>query len=123
MNENLITENIIGCAIQVHKALGPGLLESTYEECFHYELLLSGLKIQRQVPIPVVYKEVEMKCGFCADLIVEDQVIIEVKAVDKIAKIHKAQLMTYLKLAEMRVGLLINFNVPLLKDGIVRWIV
>lgn len=123
MNDGYITENIIGCAIQVHKALGPGLLESTYEECLHYELLLSGMNIQRQVPIPVVYKEVEMKCGFRADLIVEDQVIIEVKAVDKIADIHKAQLMTYLKLSEIRVGLLINFNVPLLKDGIVRWVI
>lgn len=123
MDEGFITENIIGCAIQVHKALGPGLLESTYEECLHYELLLSGMNIQRQVPIPVVYKEVEMKCGFRADLIVEDQVIIEVKAVDKIADIHKAQLMTYLKISEIRVGLLINFNVPLLKDGIARWVI
>lgn len=88
MDEDLITENIIGCAIQVHKALGPGLLESAYEECLHYELLLSGLSISRQVPIPVVYKDVEMKCGFRADLIVENQVIIEVKAVDKVAAIH-----------------------------------
>lgn len=123
MKEGLITENIIGCAIQVHKELGPGLLESAYEECLHYELLLSGMNVVRQVPIPVIYKEVEMKCGFRADLIIEDQVIIEVKAVDKIAPIHKAQLMTYLKLSEIQVGLLINFNVPLLKDGIVRWVI
>lgn len=123
MKENLLTENIIGCAIEVHKALGPGLLEGAYEECLHYELLQSGLAVVRQAPVPLFYKEVEMNCGFRADLIVENQVIIEVKAVDKLAGIHKAQLMTYLKLAEMRVGLLINFNVPLLKDGIVRWIV
>ena len=122
MKENVVSENIIGCAIEVHKALGPGLLESAYEECLHYELLLSGMNVVRQVPIPVIYKEVKMKCGFRADLIVEDQVVIEVKAVDKLIDIHKAQLMTYLKLSEIRLGLLINFNVPMLKEGIVRWV-
>jgi len=86
----VVSENIIGCAIEVHKALGPGLLESAYEECLHYELLLSGMNVVRQVPIPVIYKEVKMKCGFRADLIVEDQVVIEVKAVDKLIDIHKA---------------------------------
>lgn len=90
MKENVVSENIIGCAIEVHKALGPGLLESAYEECLHYELLLSGMNVVRQVPIPVIYKEVKMKCGFRADLIVEDQVVIEVKAVDKLIDIHKA---------------------------------
>jgi len=123
LKEDLITENIIGCAIEVHKTLGPGLLESAYEECLHYELIESGLTVVRQAPVPLFYKEMEMSYGFRADLIVEDQVIVEVKAVDKMVNIHKAQLMTYLKLAEMRVGLLINFNVPLLKDGIIRWIV
>jgi GxxExxY protein len=107
----------------VHKQLGPGLLERAYEECLHYELLLKDIQVLRQRPMPLIYKDVKMDCGYRTDLIIEDKVIVEIKAVDAIAEIHKAQLMTYMKLAEIKVGLLINFNVKLLKDGIIRWII
>ncbi len=122
MIENTITEKIIGCAIEVHKNLGPGLLESAYEECLLYELQKIGLDVKKQVPLPLVYKEVKLDAGYRIDLLVENKIIIEIKAVDAIADIHKAQLMTYMKLAGVKVGLLINFNVLKLKDGIVRWI-
>lgn len=123
MQVNHLTQKIIHCAIEVHKQLGPGLLESAYEECLHYELLLKDIQVLRQRPMPLIYKDVKMDCGYRTDLIIEDKVIVEIKAVDAIAEVHKAQLMTYLKLAEIKVGLLINFNVKLLKDGIVRWVV
>ncbi len=122
MIENTITEKIIGCAIEVHKNLGPGLLESAYEECLFYELQKIGLDVKKQVPLPLVYKEVKLDAGYRIDLLVENKVIIEIKAVDAIADIHKAQLMTYMKLSGIKIGLLINFNVLKLKDGIVRWI-
>jgi len=122
MIENLITEKIIGCAIEVHKNLGPGLLESAYEECLFYELQQLGVNVKKQVPLPLVYKEIKLEAGYRIDLLVENKVIVELKSVDAIADIHKAQLMTYMKLAEIKVGLLINFNVTKLKDGIVRWI-
>ncbi|MDN5329858.1 MAG: hypothetical protein PWP35_1645 [Bacteroidales bacterium] len=122
MEINQITEKIIGCAIEVHKHLGPGLLEKAYEECLFYELIMAGLDVKRQLPLPLVYKEVELEVGYKIDLMVEDRVILEIKAVDALAEIHKAQLMTYMKLAEIKIGLLINFNVVRLKDGIVRWI-
>ncbi|MEJ5304007.1 MAG: GxxExxY protein [Bacteroidales bacterium] len=122
MEINQITEKIIGCAIEVHKHLGPGLLEKAYEECLFYELIMAGLDVKRQLPLPLVYKEVELEVGYKIDLMVEDKVIVEIKAVDALAEIHKAQLMTYMKLAEIKIGLLINFNVVRLKDGIVRWI-
>jgi len=123
MEVNQITEKIIGCAIEVHKQLGPGLLESAYEECLFYELINNGLEVKKQLALPLVYKEIKLDAGYRIDLMVENKVIVEIKSVDAIAEIHKAQLMTYLKLANIKVGLLINFNVTMLKDGIVRWII
>lgn len=115
-----LTERIIGAAIEVHKELGPGLLESTYETCLEYELRQRGLKVARQVPIPINYKKVRLKTGYRLDLLVEDKVIVEVKAVDELMPIHQAQLLSYLNLASLRVGLLMNFNERLLKEGIRR---
>jgi len=123
MIENQITEKIIGCAIEVHKQLGPGLLESAYEECLYYELQNAGLNVKKQLALPLVYKEIKLDNGYRIDLLVENKVIVEIKSVDAIADIHKAQLMTYMKLANIKVGLLINFNVTKLKDGIVRWVI
>jgi len=117
---NRITEAIIGSAIRVHKALGPGLLESAYEACTAYELVDKGLKIEQQKPLPLVYKQVRLDCGYRLDLFVEEKVIVEIKAVDQLLPIHKAQLLSYLKLSQCKMGLLINFNVKLLTDGIVR---
>jgi GxxExxY protein len=115
-----LTGNIVDCAITVHKLLGPGLLESAYEECLHYELSAYGLKTLKQYPMPLVYKEKKLDIGYRIDLIVEEKVIIEVKSVDALNPIHLAQLMTYLKLSGCRVGFLINFNVQFLKEGIRR---
>lgn len=115
-----ITEQVIGAAIAVHRALGPGLLESTYEACLCYELNKRGLSVQRQVALPVVYDGVKLDCGYRIDLLVEGVVLVELKAVDKLDKVHEAQLITYLKLSGLPVGLLINFNVHLLKQGILR---
>jgi GxxExxY protein len=115
-----LTGKIVDCAISVHKLLGPGLLESAYEECLQYELGISGLKSSKQIPLPLVYKEKKLDIGYRIDLLVEDKVIIEVKSVDALNPIHTAQIMTYLKLSECRIGLLINFNVVFLKEGIRR---
>ena len=123
MEKDPLTEKIIGCAIEVHKALGPGLLESAYEKCFCYELVQSGLFIERQKPIPLVYKEVNLDCCFKLDILVNNSVIIELKSVEKLLPIHEAQLISYLKLANIRTGLLINFNTNLLVDGIKRRVV
>ena len=122
MKERLdgITEQIIGGAIAVHKALGPGLLESAYEACLVYELRQRGLKIEQQKELPIIYGDVKLDCGYRLDLFVEDLVIVELKTVDRLAPIHEAQLLSYLKLADCRLGLLINFNVTLLKRGIRR---
>jgi GxxExxY protein len=117
---NRITEQIIGAAIEVHRALGPGLLESAYEACLAFEIAQRGLKVERQKPLPLVYKQVELDCGYRLDLFVEESVIVEIKAVDQLAPIHQAQLLSYLKLSDCKVGLLINFNVKLLKNGIRR---
>lgn len=114
------TEPIIGAAIEVHKQLGPGLLESTYEECLCHELHLQGIQFKRQIDLPVVYKGLKLDCGYRLDLLVEDTVVVELKAVEQLLPVHEAQLLTYLHLAHKPVGLLINFNVPLLKDGIRR---
>jgi GxxExxY protein len=114
------TKQIIGAGIEVHRVLGPGLLESAYEECLCHELNLRKLQFQRQVPLPVQYKEVNLDCGYRIDILVEDRVIVELKAVDVILPVHEAQLLTYLKLAKKRFGLLLNFNVPVLKKGIIR---
>ena len=116
-----LTEKIIGAAIEVHRALGPGLLESAYEECLCRELDLRGLKFQRQVPLPVEYKGVKLDCGYRLDLIVEDEVILELKCIERVLSVHEAQLLTYLKLTGKRVGLIVNFNVAtLVRGGIVR---
>lgn len=115
-----ITEKIIGCAIEVHKGLGPGLLESAYEECLCYELNRIGLKFERQVPLPVVYKGVKLDCSYRMDIVVENSVIVEVKAVENLIPVHDAQLLSYLKLYDKKVGLLMNFHVPILKKGLKR---
>ena len=120
MDINKITETIIGASIAVHKALGPGLLESAYEECLSYELGLNCMQLQRQRKLPLAYKGIQLDCGYRIDLIVEEQVIVELKTVDKLLPIHEAQLLTYMRLAKSSVGLLINFNVPVLKNGIRR---
>jgi GxxExxY protein len=117
---NQITENIISASIDVHRTLGPGLLESAYEACLAFELAERGFKVEQQKALPIVYQQVKLDCGYRLDLLVEDAVIIEVKAVDRISPIHKAQMLSYLKLSGCKVGLLINFNVKILKDGIVR---
>jgi GxxExxY protein len=117
---NKITEIVIGAAIAVHRALGPGLLESTYEACMFYELNERGLKAERQKALPVTYHGVHLECGYRIDLLVEDQVIVELKAVEKLEPIHEAQLLSYLKLSGSQVGLLINFNVRELRRGIRR---
>ncbi|MEO1129399.1 MAG: GxxExxY protein [Planctomycetota bacterium] len=115
-----LTERILGAAIEVHRAMGPGLLESVYEECLAFELMETGLKVQRQVALPVRYKGRELGAGYRLDLVVEDTVLIEVKAVSHLESIHEAQVLTYLRLTEKSVALLINFNVPLLRDGVKR---
>ena len=118
VSENAVARQIVDAAYRVHTALGPGLLESVYEAALAYELEKRGLRISRQQVIPVVYEAVRIHTGFHADLVVEDMVIVEIKALESIAPVHKKQLLTYLKLADKRLGLLINFNVALIKDGI-----
>jgi len=118
--EEKTTEAIIGAAIEVHRTLGPGLLEAVYEECLCHELHLRGLSFQRQLDLPIAYKSVTLQSGLRLDLVVADAVVVEVKAVESLLPIHEAQLMTYLRLSGKRVGLLINFGAPVLKDGIVR---
>ena len=117
---NLLTEKIIGCAIEVHKGIGPGLLESAYEECLAYELSLTGLSFQRQVHLPVKYKGVNLDCGYKLDLIVEGQIILELKAVDRIMPIREAQLLSYLRMMNLRFGLILNFHTTAMKYGIKR---
>ena len=119
-NDNILTGKIIGAAIEVHRTLGPGLLESAYEACLIYELRLRGIKVEHQKPLPVFYKDVMLDCGYRLDLVIENQVIVEIKTVSSITPIHEAQLLSYLKLSDCKVGLLINFNVIVLKDGIRR---
>ena len=115
-----LTGEILGAAVEVHKSLGPGLLESAYEECLCHELFLRDLRFERQVELPVSYKGVELSCGYRLDVVVQDTVVLELKAVERLLPIHEAQLLTYLRLSSKRVGLLINFNVATLKKGIVR---
>ena len=115
-----LTEAIIGCAIEVHRALGPGLLESTYEMCLCRELSLRNIPFERQKPIPVLYKGVKLDCGYRADVIVNARVLVEIKSLDQLSAIHDAQLLSYLKLTDLKVGLLINFNVRMLTHGIRR---
>lgn len=120
LNENEITEIIIGCAIKVHKALGPGLLESAYEECLNYELRKTILEIEKQKPLPLIYEEVKLDCGYRLDFMLNKKVITEIKSVEALNDIHLAQVLTYLRLSGCKVGLLINFNVLKLTDGIRR---
>ena len=117
---DLITRRIIGAAIEAHKGLGPGLLESAYETCLAFELRQRGFKVEQQLPLPVVYKNVRLDCGYRLDMVVEDSVILEVKAVHELAPIHDAQLLSYLRLSGKSVGLIINFHVRVLKDGLKR---
>ncbi len=120
MNENELSNIIIGCAIEVHKNLGPGLLESAYQECMYYELRQLGLKVQKEKPMPIVYKEVKLDHGYRIDLLVEDKVVIEIKTVDVFNEVHTAQVLTYLKLGNYKLGLLLNFQTTMLKNGIKR---
>ncbi len=115
-----LTEKVIGFAIEVHRQLGPGLLESAYEECLCYELKEHGVCFRRQVPLPVIYKGVRLDCGYRLDVLVEDELILELKTVERLMPVHEAQMLTYLKLRGVRTGLLLNFNAPVLKDGLRR---
>jgi GxxExxY protein len=115
-----ITRQIIGAAIEVHRAVGPGLLESAYQACLAYEVRQRGLKVEEQVALPVLYKDVRLDCGYRMDLLVEDSVIVEIKAVEQLCPIHDAQLLSYLRIAHKQVGLLINFHNRVLKDGLKR---
>jgi GxxExxY protein len=120
MNENELSNKIIGCAMKVHTELGPGLLENAYEECLYYELKEIGLKVEKQRALPLVYKEVKLDAGYRLDLLVENKVVIEIKAIEAFTDVHTAQVITYLKLSGCKLGLLINFNVKSLKEGIKR---
>jgi len=117
-----VTEKIVGAAIEVHRHLGPGLLESTYETCLAYELQSAGLKVERQKSLPVIYKKIAIDQGYRLDLLVEGQVIVELKSIEKLTSVHEAQILSYLKLSGCKVGLLINFNVKLLKYGVRRFV-
>jgi GxxExxY protein len=117
-----LTGQIIHCAIEVHKVLGPGLLESAYEECLMFELLKSGIRVERQVPIPVIYKEIRLEFGYRINLLVSGEVLVELKSIEALALVHEAQILTYMKFAHIKTGLLINFNVPLLKKGLKRYV-
>lgn len=120
MTENEISKIVFECALKVHKTLGPGLLESAYEECMFYELKKSNLRVEKQKALPLIYEEVKLDVGYRIDIIVEDKFIVEIKSVETLNDIHLAQLLTYLRLSDCRLGLLINFNVKLLKEGVRR---
>src|SRR4030066_108670 len=120
MDLNQVSSKIIGAAIEVHKHLGPGLLESAYEECLCHELMSREIAHERQKPLPISYKQVRLDCGYRLDVVVEGKIILELKSCEKIEGVHKAQLLTYLKLSGLKLGLILNFNVPIMKEGIVR---
>ena len=122
MNENELSNLIIGKAIEIHKELGPGLLESAYKECLYYELVTAGLKVEKEKPLPVIYKDIKLEQGYRIDLLVENKVVIELKTVDSFTDVHMAQVLTYLKFGHFKLGLLFNFNVTLLKNGIKRFV-
>jgi len=122
MTDNEITHEIIGAAIEVHKLLGPGLLESAYEACLCHEFAIRKISFQKQKPVPLVYKEIKLACGFRLDLLVEERVVVELKSVDALGPIHEAIMLTYLRLSGHNLGLLISFNVSILKEGIRRFI-
>lgn len=120
IKENELSKIIIGCAIKVHKHLGPGLLESAYQECLYYELLQAGLTVIKEKPMPIVYKEVKLNHGYRIDLLVENKVVVELKTVERFTDVHTAQVLTYLRLGDFRLGILLNFDVTVLKNGIKR---
>lgn len=120
MLESELTTIIIGCAIEVHKQLGPGLLESAYKECLAYELIQLGLKVEREKPMPIVYKDIKLDHGYRIDLLVENRIVVEIKTVESFTDVHTAQVLTYLKLGNYKLGLLLNFQVSVLKNGIKR---
>ncbi|HQI41675.1 MAG: GxxExxY protein [Ignavibacteriales bacterium UTCHB2] len=120
MTENELSNKVIGVAIELHRVLGPGLLESAYENALAYELREIGLNVMQQVPMPFIYKEVKLDVGYRIDLLIEDKILIEVKSVEALAPVHFAQVLTYLNLSDLKLGLLLNFNTKLLKDGIHR---
>ena len=120
MHENDISEKVIGCAIEVHKALGPGLLESVYEECLAAEMEAQGLRFERQKPVPVVFRKLKLDCGYRVDFVVEEKVIVELKAIDVVPPVMYAQVLTYVRLLDKRLGLLINFHVEQLTKGVKR---
>ncbi len=117
-----LSNRVIGCALEVHRNLGPGLLENAYEQCLAHELSLAGIPFRSQWPLPVEYKGVKLDCGFRIDMLVDDKLIVEIKSIEKLLGIHEAQLLTYMKLASIHTGLLINFNVVLLRQGIRRMV-
>jgi GxxExxY protein len=121
MELNEVTQKIIGCAIEVHKKLGPGLLKSAYEECLAYELVNNGLAIKRQHQTPIVYKEIKLEYGYRIDILVENSVVVELKVVDEFSPVHQAQILTYMKLSNKSLGLMINLNVTILRNGIKRY--
>ena len=120
MSENELSKIVFDCALKVHQTLGPGLLESAYEECLFFELKKTGLRIEKQKPLPLIYEEIKLEIGYRLDIIVENKLILEIKSVDILNEVHFAQLLTYLKLTNCKLGLLINFNVALIKNGIRR---
>lgn len=120
MTQDEIARAVIGLSIEVHRALGPGLLESTYKECLYYKIMKAGLKVEKEKPMPLIFEEVKLDCGYRIDLLVEDKLVIELKSVESLTDVHFAQTLTYLKLGNFKLGLLINFNVALVKDGIKR---
>jgi len=117
-----LSNKVLGCAVEVHRELGPGLLETAYEQCMAYELSRANIPFRLQVGLPVQYKQTQLDCGYRIDLLVNDELIVELKSVEHVSKIHEAQILTYMRLTHLRVGLLINFNVPLLKSGIKRFL-
>jgi len=120
MTENELSNIIIGCAIEVHRSLGPGLLESAYKECLHYELINAGLFVQKEKPMPIIYKEIKLDHGYRMDLLIENKVVVEIKTVETLNEVHLAQVLTYLKLGNFKLGLLLNFHTTVLKNGIRR---
>jgi GxxExxY protein len=122
MEFDQLSNKILGCAIEVHKRLGPGLLETTYEKCLEYELIVAGISCVLQSALPIVYKEVELDCSYRIDILVENEIIVELKSIEKLLPIHQAQLLTYMKLSNKKIGILINFNEVILKNGIKRMV-
>ena len=120
MIEDELSNIVIGCAIKVHKALGPGLLESVYKECLYYEIIKADIGVEKEKSLPIVYKEIKFECGYRIDLLIENKLVVELKSVEELHDIHLAQILTYLKLSKCKLGLLLNFNVVRLKDGIKR---